>query len=127
MIELRPLKTTLALTAALTAALAASAAFAQMTPAPKTSPETAGTVQVAQEGQGPITSSADPLVQKRIEDKAARDEYKARKAEAKAGYKDDMKAAKGVRKAEKQEASTKRKEEMLRQGGPAPTPGSGGE
>lgn len=66
-------------------------------------------------------------MQKRIEDKAARDEYKARKAEAKAGYKDEMKAAKGVRKAEKQEASTKRKEEMLRQGGPAPTTGSGGE
>lgn len=58
MIELRPLKTTLALTAA----LAASAAFAQMTPAPKTSPETAGTVQVAQEGQGrsrrPLTPGA---------------------------------------------------------------------
>lgn len=83
MIEPHPLKTTLALAAT----LAASVAFAQMTPTPKTSPETTGTVQVAPEGQGPVTSSSDPLVQKRIEDKAARDEYKARKAEAKAGYK----------------------------------------
>ncbi|AXV75787.1 MULTISPECIES: hypothetical protein [Ralstonia solanacearum species complex] len=123
MIEPHPLKTTLALAAT----LAASVAFAQMTPTPKTSPETTGTVQVAPEGQGPVTSSSDPLVQKRIEDKAARDEYKARKAEAKAGYKDEMKAAKSVRKAEKQEASTKRKEEMVRQGGPAQTPSSGGE
>ncbi len=123
MIESRPLKTTLTLAAA----LVASAAFAQMTPAPETAPPTTGTMQAAPQGQGPITSSTDPLVQKRIDDKAARDEYKARKAQARAGYRDEMKAAKANRKAEKQEAGTKRKEEMMKQGGPAPAPGSGGE
>ncbi|AEG67746.1 hypothetical protein PP715_16085 [Ralstonia solanacearum] len=124
MIEPHPLKTMLTLAAA---ALVASAAFAQMTPAPETAPPTAGMAQAAPQGQGPITSSTDPLVQKRIDNKAARDEYKARKAEARAGYRDEMKAAKANRKTEKQEASTRRKEEMMKPGGPAPTPGSGGE
>lgn len=120
MIELR-LKTALAVAAT----LAASAAFAQMTPAPQTSPETTGTVQVAPQG-GPATSSSDPLVQKRIEDKAASDEYKARKSDAKAAYKDEKKAAKANRKAERKAARAERKEAMKEQGGPAQTPNTEG-
>ena len=120
MIELR-LKTALAVAAT----FAASAAFAQMTPAPPTSPQTTGTVQTAPQ-DGPATSSSDPLVQKRIDDKAASDEYKARKADAKAAYKEEKKAAKANRKAEKKEARAKRKEAMSEQGGPAQTPNSEG-
>ena len=87
MMELRPTKTTLQTALAVAAALAASATFAQMTSAPQTSPQTTGTVQTAPAGQGPATSSSDPLVQMRIDDKAASDEYKARKSDAKAAYK----------------------------------------
>lgn len=123
MIESRPLKTALAMAAA----LAASAAFAQMTPAPKTMPETTGTVQAAPEGQGPVTSSNDPLIQKRIENKAARDEYKARKTAAKSAYKSEVKGAKLDRKLEKKDAAAEAKEKMMEQGGPAQMPSTKGE
>ncbi len=93
----------------------------------KTTPKTTGTVQTAPAGQGPTTSSADPLVQKRLDDQQAKDEYKAHKADAKADYKDQMKAAKSAQKAEKARASAKRRADMAKQGGPAQTPGSGGE
>ncbi len=127
MMELRPTKTPFRTTLALAAALAASAAFAQMTPAPKTSPpETTGTMQAAPSGQAPAASSTDPLVEKRIEDKAANDEYKARKSDAKAEYKEEKKAAKSIRKAEKKEASAKRKEAMKEQGGMAKAPDTEG-
>jgi len=71
MMEPRPTKTTFRTAVAMAAAFAASAAFAQMTPAPQTSPQTTGTVQTAPGGQGPAASSSDPLVQKRMDDKAA--------------------------------------------------------
>ncbi|CAJ0814029.1 hypothetical protein [Ralstonia flaminis] len=122
MIEPRVLKNAFAMAAT----LAASAALAQMTPAPQTSPQTTGTVQTAPGNPAPMTSSSDPLVQKRIDDKAANDEYKARKSEAKAAYKEEKKAAKSNRKAEKKEATAKRKEAMSEQGGPAQTPVSEG-
>ncbi|KHK53397.1 signal peptide protein [Ralstonia sp. A12] len=111
---------------AMAATLAASAALAQMTPAPQTSPQTTGTVQTAPSGQEPVTSSSDPLVQKRIEDKAAHDEYKARKSAAKSAYKSEVKGAKINRKIEKKEARAERKEKMMEQGGPAQTPVSEG-
>ncbi|WP_296223484.1 hypothetical protein [Ralstonia sp. UBA689] len=114
---------------AMAATLAASAALAQMNPAPQTAPDAAppnSTMQAAPEGQSRAASSTDPLVQKRIDDKAANDEYKARKAGAKATYKAEKKAAKANRKAEKKEASVKRKEAMATQGGMTQAPDSEG-
>ena len=83
-------------------------------------------MQTAPSGQAPAASASDPLVQKRIDDKAASDEYKARKSDAKAAYKDEKKAAKANRKAEKKEARAKRKEAMKEQGGEAQTPDTEG-
>lgn len=121
----RVLKTALAMAAT----LAASAALAQMYPAPQTSPDAAppnSTMQAAPEGQSRATPPTDPLVQKRIDDKAANDEYKARKSGAKATYKAEKKAAKSNRKAERKEAIVKRKETMETHGNATQTPDSEG-
>jgi len=52
--------------------------------------------------------SNDPFVQKRIADKAAKDEYKQRKKAAKRQYKENKAAAKSELKAEKKESAAER-------------------
>lgn len=72
MIELRPLKTMLALAVA----LIASTAFAQTQPVAMTAPDSTVTTQAVPSDPGSITSSTDPLIQKRIDDKAHSADYK---------------------------------------------------
>ncbi|MGM3277877.1 hypothetical protein [Ralstonia sp. 24A2] len=86
MIELRPLKTMLALAAALTA----SAALGQPPPASITAPDSPATTQAVSSDPGSITSSTDPLVQKRIDDKVRSAEYEMDKTRAKPDYKNQM-------------------------------------
>jgi len=116
MIEQRGLK----IAFAMAATLAASATLAQMSPTPQTPPQTVPAAQ------GAVASPTDPLVQKRSDDKAANDEYKARKSDAKAAYKEEKKAAKSNRKTEKKEASAKRNEAMKAQGATAQAPDTEG-
>ncbi|MFT4172505.1 MAG: hypothetical protein QM639_08105 [Rhodocyclaceae bacterium] len=52
---------------------------------------------------GQAAPATDPYVQRRVENKAAKDEYKAKKAEAKAEYKEDVGGAKRELKAEKKQ------------------------
>jgi hypothetical protein len=77
----------------------------------------------------PATASNDPLVQKRITDKAAKAEYKDEKAAAKAKMKEDKKMARAELRDAKKASSAERKGAMSHTapvGGTAPaaTPGS---
>ena len=59
--------------------------------------------------------SNDPFVQKRMMDKAAKDEYKAKKQASKAEYKEEKRAAKSELKAEKRESKAELKQELATQ------------
>jgi hypothetical protein len=52
---------------------------------------------------GQTAPATDPYVQRRVENKAAKEEYKAKKADAKAEYKQEVGAAKSDLKAEKKQ------------------------
>lgn len=56
--------------------------------------QSAGTAQSAPAATMPATTSNDPLVQKRMEDKAAKKEYKAQKKAAKRELKQEKKQSK---------------------------------
>jgi hypothetical protein len=75
----------------------------------------------AASGMPPAQTSNDPFVQKRIDDKAAKDEYKMRKKIAKKEYNADKKAAKGEMKTEKREATQERNEQLMNQPKTIPT------
>jgi hypothetical protein len=90
--------------AALAFAHIAVAQGAGNAPAPAGGPASTSAADVS----APVQTSTDPLVQKRIADKAAKDEYKMRKKIAR----QEKKAAKADMKAEKREARRERNERL---------------
>lgn len=84
--------------------------FANLAVAQTAGPATPATPASPAASSAPATQAAsDPFVQKRIEDKAARDEYKQRKKIAKQQYRQNKAAAKAELKAEKKESAAERK------------------
>jgi len=97
-----------------TAALSLAHAAVAQTSAPASAPAAAPTTQ----------TSNDPFVEKRNADKAAKEEYKARRKAAKEQSKTEKKAAKQELKEKRHEAAEKRKEELSNQPKSIPqTPG----
>lgn len=85
---------------------------------------TGTTAEPAATGMPPAQTSNDPFVQKRMTDKAAKDEYKKRKKAARKEYKANKKAAKADEKAEKRDATQERNEQLTNQPKTVPaTPG----
>lgn len=91
-------------------ALLTSAALAQTTPAVPNMAQS-GT-DSATAASGSAATSNDPLVQKRIEDAAAKKAYKAEKKSAKKAYKMKKKVAKKDYKEEKQDNKATMKQDM---------------
>lgn len=58
---------------------------------------------LAQTVAAPSNATSDPYVQRRVDNKAAKDEYNAKKDAAKGEYKQQVDAAKGELKAEKKQ------------------------
>lgn len=65
------------------------------------------------------SASTDPYVQKRVEDGAAKDEYKAKKSIAKEEYKEEKAEAKSAMKAEKRQSARERRAALAVQKKPA--------